>query len=175
MGLKREPARVSPGGALSARMSTLARRNTKPELRLRRALHSRGLRFRVQLKVPGNARRSIDVAFTRARLAVYVDGCFWHGCPQHYVRPRTNADWWLWKIEMNQRRDYDTNAALAAAGWQVLRVWEHLDPEDAANLVERTYLARLSEVSSAGSGPADHRWSRAGRHQRCASESRRHA
>ena len=142
----KEPSRVRPGSALSARMSTLARRDTKPEMKLRRALHRRGLRFRVQLKVPGNRRRSIDIAFTRARLAVFVDGCFWHGCPDHHVPPKANAEWWRWKVDLNRARDRDTDAKLGAAGWQVLRIWEHVDPEEAADLVAATYRSRLAEV-----------------------------
>ncbi|TIC84576.1 very short patch repair endonuclease [Nocardioides sp. GY 10127] len=133
---QQEPDRVSPGGALSRKMSTLARRDTAPELALRRALHARGLRYRVQMKVPGNRRRSIDVALTRVRLAVYVDGCFWHGCPEHGSTPRANSDWWRWKIERNRARDADTTASLEAAGWTVLRFWEHEDPSLAAVIVE---------------------------------------
>jgi len=134
-----EPPRLSPGGALSAKMSTLARRDTKPEVDLRRALHSRGLRFRVQLKVPVNRRRTIDIAFTRVRLAVYVDGCFWHGCPEHHVLPRTNATWWEWKLDLNRRRDRSTNEELRAAGWHVLRLWEHTPTDAAADAVARIY------------------------------------
>lgn len=148
-----EPGRVSPGGALSAKMSTLARRDTKPEIELRSALHRRGLRFRVQLKVPGNRRRTIDIAFTRARLAVYVDGCFWHGCPDHHLLPRANSEWWQWKVELNRRRDQDTNDALAAAGWRVLRIWEHVDPEPAAELVLAAYEEAVRERESTSSGP----------------------
>lgn len=148
-----EPARVSPGGALSAKMSTLARRDTKPEVDLRRALHRRGLRFRVQLKVPGNGRRTIDIAFTRARLAVYVDGCFWHGCPEHHVLPRANSEWWQWKIDLNRRRDVSTDSELTAAGWAVLRFWEHTDPDEAADSVARVYASRLRDVASTSSGP----------------------
>lgn len=148
-----EPARVSPGGALSAKMSTLARRDTKPEIELRRALHRRGLRFRVQLKVPGNRRRTIDIAFTRARLAVYVDGCFWHGCPDHHHLPRSNSEWWKWKVELNRRRDEDTDASLAASGWRVLRIWEHIDPEVAAELVVIAYVDATSGRASKESGP----------------------
>jgi len=96
------------------------------------------------MKVPGNNRRTIDIAFTRARLAVYVDGCFWHGCPAHHVRPKANGDWWHWKIERNQARDRDTDLALAASGWAVLRVWEHLPVSTAAELVERSYRARMA-------------------------------
>ena len=148
-----EPARVSPGGALSAKMSTLARKDTKPEIELRRALHRRGLRYRTQLKVPGNRRRTIDIAFTRARLAVYVDGCFWHGCPDHHQLPRANSEWWLWKVDLNRRRDADTSAALSAAGWRVLRIWEHVDPDLAADLVVSAYRSRIRELDSTTSGP----------------------
>ena len=136
-----EPDRVSPGGALSRKFSTLARRDTKPEVTLRRELHRRGMRFRVQAKVPGNNRRTIDVAFTRARLAVYVDGCFWHGCPEHHVPPKSNADWWRWKVERNTDRDRDTDRELAEAGWAVLRLWEHEDVEVAADRVQSAYDA----------------------------------
>jgi DNA mismatch endonuclease (patch repair protein) len=119
-------------------MSTLARKDTKPELELRRALHRRGLRYRVQLKVPGNNRRTIDIAFPRARLAVYVDGCFWHGCPEHHVLPQANSEWWTWKVERNQSRDRDTDRQLAEQGWAVLRVWEH---EHVGSAAERIALA----------------------------------
>lgn len=132
-----EPERASPGGRLSAKMSTLARRDTRPELLLRRELHRRGLRYRLQVKVPGNNRRTIDLAFTRVRLAVFVDGCFWHGCPQHGTSPRANSEWWAWKIERNRSRDADTDRLLAASGWHVLRVWEHEDPAAAADRVAR--------------------------------------
>jgi DNA mismatch endonuclease (patch repair protein) len=138
-----EPNRISPGGLLSAKMSRLARRDTKPEVELRRELHRRGMRFRVQIKVPGNNRRTIDIAFTRVRLAVFVDGCFWHGCPEHHVRPRANSDWWRWKIERNQERDRDTDRQLDDAGWCVLRVWEHESPESAADAVQRAYRAQV--------------------------------
>ena len=131
-----EPPRTSPGGALSAKMSTLARRDTKPELLLRRELHRRGLRYRLQVKVPGNNRRTIDIALTRVLVAVYVDGCFWHGCPEHVHRPKTNSDWWEWKIAGNRARDRDTDRLLTEAGWHVLRIWEHEPPEVAADVVE---------------------------------------
>lgn len=126
--MKREPHRVSPGGALSAKMSTLARGDTAPELALRSALHAAGLRYRVQVPVPGNRRRKIDVAFTRSKVAVFVDGCFWHGCPQHGTRPATNSEWWDWKIQRNKDRDADTNTLLDSQGWTVVRVWEHENP-----------------------------------------------
>jgi DNA mismatch endonuclease (patch repair protein) len=121
-------------------MSRLARRNNTPELLLRRELHAMGLRYRVQLAVPGNRRRSIDVAFTRARLAVFVDGCFWHACPNHGTSPRTNSDWWQWKLKRNVARDRDTDRLLTAASWTVLRIWEHEDPRAAATRVRACWL-----------------------------------
>lgn len=140
-----EPPRVKPGEPLSAKMSTLARRDTAPELALRRELHRRGLRYRVQMKVPGNNRRTIDIALTRAKLAVYVDGCFWHGCPEHYSAPRANSEWWRWKVERNQARDRDTDRQLAEAGWTVLRFWEHDDVSSAAERVRVDYFARVPQ------------------------------
>lgn len=138
-----EPARVSPGGRLTEKMSTLARRDTKPELDLRRALHARGLRYRLQLAVPGNRRRKIDLVFARARIAVFVDGCYWHGCPEHGTRPVTNREWWDWKIERNKARDADTNRLLGDQGWTVVRIWEHEDAQEAAVRIE-ALVRRLS-------------------------------
>lgn len=134
-----EPDRTSPGGALSAKMSVLRRKDTAPEMLLRRELHGRGLRYRLQVKVPGNRRRTIDIAFTRVRLAVYVDGCFWHGCPDHLVTPRTNREWWEWKLRGNQARDRDTDRLLLEGGWQVLRAWEHEHPARVADRVEAAW------------------------------------
>lgn len=112
------------------------RRDTRPELALRSALHARGLRFRVQFPVPDRPRRSIDIAFTRRRLAVMVDGCFWHGCAFHGSRPSSNSAYWGSKIEQNRSRDLDTDAALRGAGWQVLRLCEHERVNDAVAAVE---------------------------------------
>lgn len=131
-----EPPRVAPlDRALSAKMSTLARRDTAPELALRRVLHAMGLRFRLQVHLPGNRRRRIDITFTRAKVAVFVDGCFWHGCPEHGTRPMANREWWDWKIARNQARDRDTDRLLEEAGWISLRVWEHEDPIEAAERI----------------------------------------
>lgn len=118
-------------------MSRLKRSGTTPEMALRRELHRRGLRYRVQVKVPGNNRRTIDIAFTRQRVAVFVDGCFWHGCPEHGTRPTTNSQWWEWKIARNQERDRDTDRLLHEAGWASLRVWEHRTVSSAAGSVQR--------------------------------------
>jgi DNA mismatch endonuclease (patch repair protein) len=136
-----EPPRQSPPARMSAKMSSLSRKDTGPELRLRRELHSRGLRYRLQVKVPDNRRRTIDIVFSRARLAVFVDGCFWHGCPSHGVRPLTNREWWNWKISRNQARDVDTNVHLEARGWHVIRIWEHEDMMEAALRIESAVRA----------------------------------
>lgn len=122
-------------------MSEQRTRDTQPELALRRELHARGMRYRVGYPVPGNTRRSIDIAFVGARLAVFVDGCFWHGCPIHWTRPTTNADWWENKIEVNRARDADTDAILRSQGWEPLRIWEH-DVEMAADLVVDAHSCR---------------------------------
>lgn len=117
-------------------MSAARRRDTRPEVLLRRELHRRGRRFRVALRVPGNNRRTIDIAFTRQRVAVFVDGCFWHGCPTHGTRPTANRDWWAAKLSTNRARDADTDSLLHAAGWSVVRIWEHTPAAEAADLVE---------------------------------------
>ncbi|GAA4433397.1 very short patch repair endonuclease [Actinokineospora soli] len=123
--------------AVRKRMSDQKSRDTGTELALRRALHALGLRYRVhQRPVPG-VRREADVVFTRARVAVFVDGCFWHGCPDHATWPKNNAEFWRTKIEANRTRDRDTDARLAAQGWRVVRVWEHEDPTTAATRVQR--------------------------------------
>lgn len=127
-------------------MAKLARRDTAPELALRRELHARGLRYRLQRKVPGNNRRTIDIALTRALLAVYVDGCFWHGCPSHGTSPRTNSEWWTWKVQRNRARDLDTNRELLAAGWSVLRFWEHEAPSVAADQIEMVWRALVGSL-----------------------------
>ena len=112
-------------------MLATPRRDTPAELALRSALHRAGLRFRVDWKLPGTRRRA-DVAFPARRVAVFVDGCFWHGCPRHGTWPRANATWWRAKIETNVARDRDTDARLAAMGWEALRFWEHDDPAASA-------------------------------------------
>ncbi|WP_443334381.1 very short patch repair endonuclease [Streptomyces sp. MMBL 11-1] len=123
----------SPG--VSARMSRQASRDTKPEVAVRKLLHAAGYRFRVNARVPDMPRRTIDIAFTRAKVAVMIDGCFWHGCPVHATRPKSNAQWWRDKLDRNMARDRETTEHLAAAGWTVLRFWEHETPDGAAALV----------------------------------------
>ncbi len=120
----------SPGVRRSMQSNT--GRDTKPELTLRRAVHALGLRYYVNRRPIKSVRRTADLVFPRIRLAVFVDGCFWHGCPQHHTVAKTNATFWASKVTDNRRRDLDTNARLAAEGWTVLRVWEHEPSEEAA-------------------------------------------
>ena len=109
---------------------------------MRRLLYSAGLRYRVDRAPLPGLRRRADVVFGPVRVAVFVDGCFWHGCPQHGTRPRSNEQWWHDKLERNRWRDRDTDDRLLAAGWQVLRVWEHEDPAAAAQRVQAAVRAR---------------------------------
>lgn len=117
-------------------------RDTAPELALRRLLHARGLRYRVDREPLSGLRRRADLVFGPARVAVYVDGCFWHSCPQHGRQPTANPGYWSPKLARNRSRDADTDAQLVAAGWHVVRVWEHESPEEAARRVADIVLAR---------------------------------
>lgn len=126
---------VPSSEAVSVRMSRHPRRDTGPELALRRLLHAAGYRYRVCLPVPGLPRRTIDVAFTRQKVAVFIDGCFWHGCSEHRNVPAANNEWWTEKLEKNHLRDEQTTAHLEALGWHVLRLWEHTDPPTALGSV----------------------------------------
>jgi DNA mismatch endonuclease (patch repair protein) len=121
--------------ATSARMSRQRARDTGIEMALRRALHASGLRYRIHKRPISGVRREADIVFGPARVAVFVDGCFWHGCPDHATWPRRNAEFWRTKIETNRTRDRDTDRAFADAGWTVIRVWEHEDPTTAATRV----------------------------------------
>ncbi|SES09622.1 very short patch repair endonuclease [Actinokineospora terrae] len=123
-------------------MSRQRARDTGIEVALRKALHVLGLRYRVHQRPVRTVRREADVVFSRARVAVFVDGCFWHGCAEHATWPKRNAAFWRDKIETNQRRDRDTDARLTEAGWLALRVWEHEDPVAAAERVRAEVLAR---------------------------------
>jgi len=124
-------------------MSRVARRDTGPELALRRALHRSGLRYYVHRRPVPTLPRRADVVFPTQRVAVFVDGCFWHGCPEHGRREhRTNGWYWPDKIESNRARDRDTDARLLAAGWEPIRVWEHEDPERAVARICRELRQR---------------------------------
>lgn len=110
-------------------------RDTLPELALRHELHRLGLRYRVNLRVEPGLHRTVDIAFTRLKIAVLVDGCFWHGCPEHGTQPKSNTDFWRSKIQSTKERDAETNITLGQLGWTVLRFWEHEDPVEAARSV----------------------------------------
>ncbi|WP_203665210.1 very short patch repair endonuclease [Streptomyces parvus] len=138
----------SPG--VSARMSRQASRDTKPEVAVRKLLHAAGYRFRVNTRVPDMPRRTIDIAFTRAKVAVMIDGCFWHGCPVHATQPKANAQWWREKLDRNMARDRETTEHLAAAGWTVLRFWEHEAPAGAAEQVAAAVERRRTEIKGGG-------------------------
>ena len=125
-----------------ARMQGQRRRDTAPEVALRRRLHALGLRFRVDLAPLPGVRRRADVVFGPARVAVFVDGCFWHSCPDHATKPKSNAAWWRDKLTSNVRRDRDTDERLADNGWLPFRVWEHDDPERAARRILALVVAR---------------------------------
>lgn len=121
--------------ATRASMQANKGKNTKPERRLRSLLHKAGLRYRVSVRPIPTLRRTADVVFTSAKVAVFVDGCFWHGCPDHGSTPASNRDFWATKIAGNRARDAETTALLEQAGWTVVRVWEHTEPAAAAHTV----------------------------------------
>jgi DNA mismatch endonuclease, patch repair protein len=144
----------------SANMRANRRTDTKPELALRRALHGQGYRYRkdYRLDLAGGTRVRPDIAFTARRVAVFVDGCFWHACPEHGSKPANNAWYWEPKLRRNVERDRAADAALSAAGWDVVRVWEHEPLEAAVSAVlaaltrsraERSVLARSADGQSA--------------------------
>ncbi|WBB96402.1 very short patch repair endonuclease [Solwaraspora sp. WMMA2059] len=120
--------------AVRASMQANKGRDTRPELKVRSLLHKAGLRYRVNFRPIPAVRRTADIAFPRVRVAVFVDGCFWHGCPDHHRASQTNAQFWRDKIEGNRVRDRKTDRVLAEAGWTVIRIWEH---EDLAAAAER--------------------------------------
>lgn len=145
MSLPRRPADFESDDATRVRMGRIARRDTRPELDLRRSLHARGWRYYVDRPVPGIARCRPDLVFPRRRVAVFVDGCFWHYCPEHTHLPRRNARYWHEKLLENRRRDVRTTRALLLAGWSVVRVWEH-EPTEVAVAAVETALRALPEV-----------------------------
>ncbi|MEI8410594.1 MULTISPECIES: very short patch repair endonuclease [unclassified Kribbella] len=139
-----EPMQAAPG--VRSRMSRQKSRNTGTEVVLRQALHARGLRYRIHQRPVQGVRREADIVFTSVRVAVFVDGCFWHGCPDHATWPKNNAEFWRAKIEGNRRRDADTDARFEAAGWCVVRIWEHESIEHAATRVREIVEARRNGV-----------------------------
>ncbi len=145
-GRQRESGRVKrpipSSDAVSKRMSRQSTRDTAPEIAIRRQLHADGFRFRVDRAPLQGLRRKADIVFTRGHVAVFIDGCFWHRCPEHGTMPASNAKWWEAKLARNVERDAETNQILTEAGWTVVRIWEHEDPNKAARRVESALRSR---------------------------------
>lgn len=146
-------------------------RDTTPELALRRAVHARGLRYRTNVRPLPDVRRTADLVFRAAKVAVFLDGCYWHGCPEHLRLPTANRPYWSAKISRNRERDRETDALLAEAGWKVLRVWEHEDPEAAADRIEAVVRYGVEQPIGWFALAVGHQ-PRAGRRSRSTSRSR---
>ncbi|MFC9670212.1 MULTISPECIES: very short patch repair endonuclease [unclassified Streptomyces] len=131
-------------------MQAIRSRDTKPERLLRRLLHAQGLRYRVAARPLPGLRRTADIVFRPVRVAVFVDGCYWHGCPEHYVAPKTNPGYWSGKVATNMARDRDTTQRLEEAGWLVLRFWEHQSADECAAVVSQAVLARREALLDRG-------------------------
>lgn len=123
-------------------MSSQKRHDTEPELLVRRELHTRGVRYRVNAAPEPGIRSKADIVWRGLRLAVFIDGCFWHGCPVHATKPKANGEWWAQKLAGNIARDRRTDSELKRRGWTVLRFWEHEEPGDVADEICR-WLAEL--------------------------------
>lgn len=128
-------------------------RDTKPEIALRRALHAAGLRYRVCARPVSELRRTADIVFRPAKVAVEVRGCFWHGCPDHYRQPTANRPYWEAKIARNVQRDKATQEALERAGWLIIVVWEHEDVNDAVRRVAEAVASRRPMREPSATGP----------------------
>lgn len=132
-GFEASPPASSPSAL--ARMKSQKQRDTKPEIELRSCLHTMGYRFRTDMiPIPGMKTRA-DIAFPRVKVAIFVDGCFWHSCPKHGTMPKQNSKWWQQKLAANSLRDRETDDRLGRAGWTVVRIWEHEKPSEAAKRV----------------------------------------
>lgn len=143
---------VPSSKAVSTRMSRQASRDTAQELAVRRLLFARGMRYRVNAPVPGLSRRTVDILFRGPKVAIFLDGCFWHGCPDHATSPKANAQWWRDKLDRNMARDRETTSHLTNEGWNVLRFWEH---EAAADVADRIAAQVLETARPAEHEPGD--------------------
>ncbi|TFD91226.1 very short patch repair endonuclease [Cryobacterium serini] len=135
--MTREPSSWATTPATRRSMQGNKARDTSPELAVRRLLHAKGLRYRVNVRPLPDLRRTADIVFTKQKIAVLIDGCFWHGCPEHYTRPAANREFWDAKVNRNRERDADTDRELEKAGWTVVRFWEHEAPTDVAESIRR--------------------------------------
>lgn len=142
-----QPKSFASSPDVRRRMQRQPRESTGPERALRSALHRAGLRFRLHVPVLDGRSRKADIVLARHRAVVFVDGCFWHACPKHGTRPRVNRWYWDAKLEGNRRRDRDTDRRLRAAGWRVVRVWEHEAPTAAAQRIVRWLRERPKKAS----------------------------
>jgi DNA mismatch endonuclease (patch repair protein) len=137
--------------AVSRRFASTRGKDTQPELSVRRRLHQDGFRFRVHAAPVQGLRRSGDIVFPRLRVVVLIDGCFFHGCPLHYVSPKTRTPFWDEKISLNRTRDLETTRLFETEGWTVLRFWEHEDLDQVVGEIERVVtLARSSQPTASG-------------------------
>ena len=134
-------------------MAKVRQKGTGAEVALRREMYRIGLRYRIDYEVLRKPRRVADVAFPGRKIAVFVDGCFWHGCPEHATWPKQNAEFWRHKIEANCARDTDTNERLRNIGWTVLRFWEHEPPTEAVDIVVKMVAMGRSKRSASSTGP----------------------
>ena len=126
----------------SERMRVVRSRDTTAEINIRKGLHAKGLRYSVNCAVLPDLRRRADIVFPRLKIAIFVDGCFWHSCPRHRSQPKANGEWWNQKLAANRRRDTDTNRKLRRAGWRVIRIWEHEPPSRAADVIASVVMER---------------------------------
>ena len=141
-------SRIQPSSPeASRRMAKVRQKGTGAELQLRRVLYRSGLRYRVDYVVLQRPHRVADIAFPSLKIAVFVDGCFWHGCPEHATWPKKNAEFWRQKIETNRLRDADTGGRLESIGWKVVRVWEHESTVTAAETIARLVTEAKTERS----------------------------
>ena len=142
--MEQRTGKITPlDAATRRRMRSVGQADTAAEVAIRRILWARGLRYRKDRKPLAMLRTKADLVLVGPRVAVYIDGCFWHGCPEHATWPKNNESFWRKKIETNMARDRRIDEELQAAGWLVVRVWEHEDPEGAARRVEEIVRARM--------------------------------
>ncbi|WP_082120069.1 very short patch repair endonuclease [Saccharothrix sp. ST-888] len=141
------PGSWASSAARRRNMQAIKARDTKPELLIRQILHAQGLRYRVAARPLPHLRRTADIVFGPTKVAVFIDGCYWHGCPTHYVPPKTNQGYWSEKVVRNMERDRDTDSQLTEAGWLVLRFWEHEPSDLCASKIADIVLARRTSSS----------------------------
>ncbi|WP_347237962.1 very short patch repair endonuclease [Dietzia sp. B44] len=137
---------TSPSSEVRRRMRRQKTSGTRCEIAVRKILHRRGVRFRVDFQPNPALRTRVDIGWKNIRLAVFIDGCFWHKCPDHFVAPKTNTEWWEAKLNANTERDARITHQLAEQGWEVLRFWEHEDPRHIASEITRLRDERSGEA-----------------------------